>query len=683
VREVVGACPLDCPDACSWIVSLDDDDQPVALRGNPDHPFTAGGLCVKVNPYLRWAAQPDRILHPLKRVGAKGDAAFEQISWDEALTTIAERFTDAIDTWGGESIWPYAGTGSVGWIQGVVGAGKRLFHHLGASRHEATICSVSGHVGMSYTTGSAAGMDPEDLQHSGLIVLWGTNTLTSNQHLWPYVQRARAKGVQVVVIDPVRTRTADRADVHIAPRPGTDGALALALMAELGRLGAWDEPWLSAHSLGWEEFRDGELMNWSAERAAEICDVDTAVICDLARRMEESPSTGIRLSMGMQRHAGGGQAARVVSCIPAVTGDFARLGGGICYSTSPAYGLNAAALTRPDLQPHATRSLAMTRLGHGLLDVDDPPVKALMIWAANPMVSNPERDRVQEGLARDDLFTVVVEHVHTSTTAYADIVLPGTVQTEHADMHDSFSHLYLNWNNAAVAPAGEARSHTDIFRAIAAAMDLDEPALFASDDEMAEALLTTDHPSVADIDLAELKDRGWARLGGTSPYQPFADGFPTASARFEFVSTRGEAQDVGRLPHYEPPSEAADPPTGHVALVSPANHHILNSTFSGSATHVREGTSIVQLHPDDAEGFGVCDGDDVVVGNTRGTFSATALVTDRARRGVAVTSKGLTGPSPGVNATVVERDSDMGQGAVYHDNAVWIRCATASAPEAG
>ena len=224
MREVIGACPLDCPDACSWVVTVDDDDVPVKLRGNPDHPFTRGGLCVKVNPYLDWASSPDRLLHPLRRVGAKGEGRFERISWDDALGEMAERFHGVIDEWGAEAIWPYAGTGTVGWIQGVVGAGKRLFHHLGASRHLATICSVSGHVGMSYTTGSAAGMDPEELVHSGVILLWGTNTLTSNQHLWPFIEEGRAGRATVVVVDPVRTRTAARADVHLAPIPGTDAA---------------------------------------------------------------------------------------------------------------------------------------------------------------------------------------------------------------------------------------------------------------------------------------------------------------------------------------------------------------------------------------------------------------------------------------------------------------------------
>ena len=671
MREVIGACPLDCPDACSWVVTVDDDDVPVKLRGNPDHPFTQGGLCVKVNPYLDWASSPDRLLHPLRRVGAKGEGRFERISWDDAFREMAERFQGVIDEWGAEAIWPYAGTGTVGWIQGVIGAGKRLFHHLGASRHLATICSVSGHVGMSYTTGSAAGMDPEELVQSGVILLWGTNTLTSNQHLWPFIEEGRAAGATVVVVDPVRTRTAARADIHVAPIPGTDAALALGLMAELGRIGAWDEAWLAEHATGWEEFRDVELSAWSAERAAAICRIGEGEVRALAELLAEARPVGIRSSMGMQRHGGGGQASRVLSCLPAVLGEYGVAGGGICYSTSPAYTLNTHALNRPDLQPGPCRSLAMTRLGEGLLEVDDPPVKALMIWAANPVVSNPEQGRVRAGLERDDLFTVVVDHVPTDTTAYADLVLPGTVQTEHEDLHDSFSHLYVNWNNQVVEPAGEALRHTEIFRRLATAMGLEEPALHASDEELARDLLSGDDPALDGVTLELLRSQGWVRLGGTSPYRPFADGFATPSGRFEFVSERGERDGVGRFPHYVPPFEAASGLAGELALVAPANHYILNSTFAGSPKHQRAGQAVVTVHPGDAGGL--VDGSAVEVGNDRGSFVATLRVDESVRPGVAVTTKGLRPDGTSVNATTLEADSDMGKGAVYHDNLVRIR----------
>lgn len=665
MEQIIGACSLDCPDACSWVVTVEDG-RAVKLRGNPDHPFTRGGLCVKVNPYIEYTNRPDRILHPLRRVGPKGAGTFHAISWDEALAEIGGRMREAIDVHGGESIWPYAGTGSVGWLQGEP-AGKRLFNALGASNHLLNICSFAGRVGMSYTIGSPFGMDPMDLVHSKLILLWGTNTLTSNHHLWPFVEQARGRGAQVVVIDPYRTATAARADHHVAPLPGTDGALALGLVAEIVRLGAQDDAYLAEHALGWERFFAEELSAWSAERAAATCDLPVDDVRALAARIASSRPTGIRSLMGMQRHGGGGQAARVMSTIPAVTGDFARLGGGICYSTGSAYGFDVEAATRPDLRPHPVRTLTMTRLGEGLLDVDDPPVTVLFMWAANPLAANPDLGRVERGLARDDLFTVVVEHVHTPTTAFADIVLPGTTQLEHAELQDSYSHLYLQWNEPAVAPRGEAASHTEIFRRLAGALGLTDPALFASDDELARTLLESEDRSLTGITLERLKAEGWARLALPQPCLPVAEGFPTPSGRFEFLSERAAADGHGLHPHYVPPFEAADPGDG-VALVSPANHHLLNATFASSPAHAKSGPPVVTVHPDDAARFGVRDGGLVRVFNDRGSFDATAVVSTDARPGVAHTTKG----NSRANATVAERSADMGRGAVYHDNRVWL-----------
>ena len=387
-RKIVGACPLDCPDACSWIVTVKDNEA-VKLQGNKVHPFTRGTLCVKVNPYIKYSQLPDRLLYPMRRVGVKGNGRFQRISWDEALSEIAQNLHQTVAEHGGEAILPYAGTGTMGWLQGANGGGRRLFHALGASHHDGTICSVSGHVGMSYTTGSAAGMDPEDLVHSGLILLWGSNTLVSNRHLWPFIKRAKDRGVPLVVIDPINTKTAQRADLHIAPRPGTDGALALGLMRCLVEMGAEDADYLNGRTLGWQRFKQQILPTYSVEQTAVICDISEEEILTLAKLIAGNTPLGVRLSMGMQRHLGGGQAARVISCLPAVTGDYQKLGGGLCYSTGPTYKLNTAALWGTHLQQKPTRSLAMTRLGHSLLDLNDPPIKTLIMFAANPVVSNP------------------------------------------------------------------------------------------------------------------------------------------------------------------------------------------------------------------------------------------------------------------------------------------------------
>lgn len=693
---MIGTCSLDCPDACSWVVGVRDG-VAVQLRGNPEHPFTRGGLCAKVNPYLEYAARPDRLLHPLRRVGAKGEGRFVRISWDEALAEISGRLREVIDTWGAEAIWPYAGTGSVGTLQGLGATAKRLFHALGASRHDANICARAGHLGLLYTMGTATSMDPEDLEHAGLIVLWGTNTLTTNLHLWPVITKARARGARLVVVDPVRTRTAAQADRHLAPRPGTDAALALGVMARLVELGAADEEFLHRQALGWPEFRDQVLSGWSAARAAEVCGLEIAEVEWLAQQFATRRPAAIRTLMGMQRHAGGGQAMRALSCLPAVTGDLVRPGGGFCYSTGTAYALDEDALCRPDLQPNGpTRQLAMTRLGEGLLEVTDPPVMALLMWAANPVVSNPEQARVRAGLGREDLFVVAVDHVRTASTDYADIVLPGTTQLEHHELQDSYTHLYLHWNAPAVAAPGECLPHNEIFRRLAAAMGYTDPVFQACDQELARAALGSGAPALAGITLERLQERGWLRLSVPRPYLPFAEGFPTPSGRFEFLSQQAEADGLGRFPGYTPPFEAARPPAPastpapvpaqaddsgvgepgavQVALISAANHYLINSTFSTSAAHARAGGPVVLVHPDDATRAGVRDGRPVRLVNDRGEFTAIARISAAVRPGVAATTKGLAPVDGGttVNATVAERDADLGRGGIFHDNLVQL-----------
>jgi anaerobic selenocysteine-containing dehydrogenase len=689
VPEVIGACALDCPDACSWVVEVDAG-RAVRLRGNPDHPFTRGGLCTKVTPFPSYASAPGRLLRPLRRIGpapATGIDDFAPIGWDEALEELADRIRTATAEHGPESIWPFVGTGSLGFLQGCDGGGTRLFHALGASRHDVNICSKAGHAGMSYTTGSAMGLNPEDLAHSSLILLWGTNTLTTNLHLWPFVTAGRDRGAPLVVIDPVRTRTAARADRHLAPRPGTDAALGLGLIAELIRVGATDEEYLARWTLGWPEFRDRVVDRWSAARAAEVCGLPVEDVGWLAERIAQARPTGIRALMGMQRHGGGGAALRVLSCLPAVTGDYGRRGGGICYSTGPAYPIDTAALTRPDLQPAGpTRVLTMSSLGRELLERRDPPVQVLVVWAANPMVSNPDTAATRRGLTRDGLFTVVVDHVLTDTARYADLVLPGTTQLEHPDLHNSYSHLYLQWNAPAVPPPGECLSHTEIWRRLARALGLTEPALYADDDELARAALgegaPNRHPALAGITLDSLRRNGWARLAWPDPYLPFANGFPTPSGLFEFSSERGAADGAGRFPdavaaHQVGRPEPTEPePDGELDLISAAHHYLLNSTFATGPRAGRAGDPQVLLHPKDAATRGIADDDLVELANERGAFTATAVVSDAVRPGLAATSKGHWPASPNastVNAVTADRPSDLGNGATFHDTRVRIR----------
>jgi len=553
---MIGACPLDCPDGCSWLVTVEDG-RATRLRGNPDHPFTKGGLCKKVNPWLTMASDPDRLLRPLRRMAPKGPdvpfaEAFEPITWTEALDEIASRFTAIIDTSGPAAIWPFAGTGNVGFIQGgAVPSGSRLWNHLGVSGHQISICSVSGHVGMSYSTGTAAGMDPEDVAKAGAIIIWGSNTLVANRHLWPFVEQARAAGAPLVVIDPVRTRTAAAADLHVAPLVGTDGALALGLCRAIIDRGGLDEAFIAASTVGFEAF-GASLESWTIDHTAEVCGLTPEAIAELAVLLVDRDPLAIKLGQGMQRHAGGGQTARIISCLPALTGAYGARGGGLVYSTSDRYQFNVAAAAGTELGSRP-RHLAMTNLVANLAKLDDPAVEALFVYGANPVVSNPDTAGVRAGLARDDLFTVVVEVFPTETVDYADIVLPSTLQHEQYEINDSFSHLYLSLNRPAVAPPGECLPHTEIFRRLAGALGQTEPALQASDRELAAALLDTPAYRDAGLTVEALEERGWARLPSSpAPWSPFAHGFPTASGRFEFSSARAEAEGHG----------AVGPPTG-------------------------------------------------------------------------------------------------------------------------
>lgn len=681
--EVTGSCPLDCPDGCSWIVTVEDG-RAVRLRGNPDHPFTRGSLCPKVNPWLEIAAEPGRLLRPLRRIAPKGpgippDEAFEPISWDEALAEIAERFHHIIATDGPAAIWPFAGTGNVGFVQGGAGpAGNRLWNHLGVSGHQISICSISGHVGLGYTMGSAVSFDAEDLAAAGTVVIWGSNTLVANRHLWPFVDDARAAGAPLVVVDPVATRTARRADLHVAPRVGTDGALALGLCRAVIDAGAVDRGFVERCTVGFDEFA-ASLEPWTVARTAEVCGLDEGEIRDLAEVILARSPLAIKLGQGVQRHAGGGQTARIISCLPALTGAYDHVGGGLVYSTSGPYGLNTAASGGADLGTRP-RWLAMTNLAANLAALD-PPIRALLIHGANPVVSNPDTNGVRAGLARPDLFTVAIELFHTETTDYADLVLPSTMQHEQYEVNDSFAHLYVSLNRPAVDPPGECLAHTEIFRRLARVMGLDEPALQASDRELAAALFDTPLHREAGVTIEALEERGWLRLPGTArPYRPFADGFPTPSGRFEFASERAERDGHGRVPGYRPPTEAGqvlqgpggdDGSATTYDLVAAASAHHVNSVFAGTDTvRARTGRPVVRVSVDDAARDGLVDGAEVEVGNGRGSFRAVVHLDGLLRPGVAAVDKGW--PGMGVNATVVERDSDMGRGAVFHDNRVRI-----------
>lgn len=677
-HDVVGACPLDCPDGCSWLVTVRDGDA-VKLRGNPDHPFTHGTLCVKVNQYLDHAASRERILYPMRRVSGKGAGRFERVSWDDALDEIAARLQGVISEHGGEAIWPYQGTGNLGYLQGINGrAGARLWNVLGASRHEMTICSIAGLVGAQYATGTHHGLNPEDLAHAKLILLWGSNILTSGHHQWRFIEAARKAGAYVVVVDPVLTRTAMKADEHVALIPGTDAALALGLLNVVVRLGCEDREYLAKYTLGWEQFRR-RIAEFPPERVASITGLDVTQVVSLGERLARTRPTAIRAGIGSQRHGGGGGLLRVLSCVPGVTGDWQYHGGGLAYTTDGYFGGDRATLARDDLCLTPVRSLSMTRLGEGLLELDNPPVMALIVYGANPAASAPHQGKVHRGLLRDDLFTVVIEHFPTDTVEYADIVLPATMQTEHLDVHDGYGHMYIAWNEPAVPAPGECLSTTETFRRLAARMGLSEPCLYDSDEELAGQLLGSAHPSLQGITVEFLRSQGWARLNYPSAFKPFENGFLTPSGKLEFYSARAGADGFDPLAGYTPPNEPPDPELASrypLILIAGASHFFLNTIFGNKPELARRaGAPQVVMHPDDARRRGITDGQRVRIFNERGSFAAAAKVAELVRPGVVYTTKGhwlkIT-KGPNSNVTVDERDSDMGGGAVFNDNRVEI-----------
>jgi anaerobic selenocysteine-containing dehydrogenase len=680
-REVAGACPLDCPDTCSWVVTVRDG-VAVGLRGDRRHPYTRGALCAKVHRYLDYTRAPDRLLYPQRRAGAKGEGRFTRITWDDALDEIAARWRAIIAQHGPQALWPYYGSGSMGIVQGVYGAGRRLWNVLGTSQHLMTICTIAGGVGTGYTLGdNRVGMDPETFAASKLILLWGTNTLTTNHHLWKYVETARGGGAHVVAIDPIRTRTAAAADEHLAPRPGTDAALALGLLHVVVSQGREDRAFIEAHTVGWEAFRR-RILEYPPERVSEITGLPRPRIVALGERLATTRPTGIRVTMGLQRHAGGGMAVRAITCIPGVTGDWRYPGGGAVYDTRGFFRGNWAALWRDDLRPPGTRRLSMTRLGEGLLEVDDPPVRSLLVYASNPVASVPDQQRVRRGLAREDLFTIVVDNFQTDTADYADLLLPGTMQTEHADLHHAYGHLYLGWNEPAVAAPGECLPHTEIFRRLARRLGVTEPSVYDRDDDLARAVLASPDSALAGITLEGLKAEGWRRLEVPVPFVPFADGFPTPSGRLQFLSPAMAEAGLDPLPTYTPPAEASEGGTDlarrfPLALIAPASHYLLNSMFANvPELERRQGPPAIALHPVDALARGLREGDVARVYNDRGEFRARVRVSDAVRPGVAAATKGFwpkrVAGAANANATVAERDADMGGGAVFHDNRVEV-----------
>jgi anaerobic selenocysteine-containing dehydrogenase len=682
---VRGACPHDCPDTCAWQVSVENG---IALKlvGDSEHPFTQGGLCAKVNHYLDRVYSPERVLYPMHRVGPKGTGAFERVSWDTALDDIAARFQQIIASDGPTAILPYSYMGTQGFIQNGV-MDRRFFARLGATRLEREICGSTGGSGVQMTNGNDQGMLPVDVIHSRFIILWGTNTVVTNLHLWPFIRQAQANGATVVVIDPLKTRTAAAADWHIRPLPGTDAALALGMMHVIVAEGLYDTDYVERHTIGFDQLRE-RLADYPPARAAELTGLAADEIVRLARAYATTQPATIGTLIGLEHHANGAMIFRTITCLPALIGAYRNRGGGKI--GGPYYfhwqAINAEALFSTVPADAGIRSINMVQLGRALNDQAlAPPIRALMVYNSNPAAIAPSQQLVLQGLRREDLFTVVHEQFLTDTVSYADYVLPATTQVEHFDLMWSWGHTNIALNQPAIAPVGEAVPNSEFFRRLAARMGFDEPAFRESDETMIRAALDSNHPYLQGITFERLAHDGWAPLSIPEDWQPFAEGgFPTPSGKCEFYAEGLIAQGIDPLPTYSPAREspAGDPALAArypLALMTAKSAlHFLNSSYANLPRHLNaEREPLLDMHPDDGATRGITNGDLVRVYNDRGSVELRVRIGDRVRPGlVAMPSGWWASRSPGgasANTLTADGLSDAGGGGDFHDTLVEVR----------
>lgn len=694
---VRAACPHDCPDGCAMLVTVSGG-RATEVRGDPEHPFTRGGLCVKVNNYVDKVYSPDRLLFPMRRSGPKGSGRFERVTWDDALDEIAGRFREAIATHGAEAIMPVSYLGTQGALNGL-NVGDPFFNRLGATIAERTYCDSGSCTAYTMTVGPTAGVDPESLVHSRYIVIWACNMVSTNLHQWPFVLEAQRRGAKVVVIDPVRHRTAQRADWYLPIRPGTDGALALAMIHVIIAEGLTDEAYVRDHTVGFDELAE-RVREYTPEWASGETGIPAEDIRTLAREYATSQPSMIRIGVAIERQAGGGQTVRALACLPALVGAWRRPGGGLLQMPLWAFPVNFGALMHPELAKPGTRIVNQFLLGRALtgeLELD-PPITALMVYNSNPMVVCPEQGKVAAGLAREDLFTVVSDQFLTDTARYADIVLPATTQLEQLDVMFSWGHLYVALNTPAIAPLGEAVPNTELFRRLAARMGFTEPVFRRTDEEMLADVFDWSAPAMQGISLDSLRRTGWARLNlpPADEYAPHAEGnFPTPSGKTEFRSSLAERAGnfvvplfrqgsnefqpggvVDPLPHYVPPRETAD--GGYrLNLISPKSHAYLNSSAGDQPYQRRvQGEPTLTIHPEDAEERGIADGRYVRVFNDRGQFVVLARVSDDVVRGVVVSPMGAwpknAKDQSSVNAVNPFAFADLGNAPTFSDTRVEV-----------
>lgn len=661
-------CPLDCPDQCGLLLHKEDG-KIVKIEGDPDHPVTQGAICNKVRNMTARIYDDKRLQYPMKRIGPKGEwSSFQRITWEEALDTITHRWKELIATKGPESILPYSFYGNMGRI-GTEGMDRRFFHRMGASRLMYSICESAGTVGYKYTMGGSYGTDPEDTVHAKLIIMWGINAVSTNMHQVMLAEKARKNGAQIIVIDVHKNQTGRWADWFIPILPGTDAALALGIMHILFAENLTDEAFLQQYAIGHEELRE-HVKQYDPTRVSEITGVPVEDIYRLARLYGETSPSFIRIGNGIQHHDNGGMCVRTIACLPALTGQWLHQGGGAIKGNGAHLEHNIAALQRPDLRSKEARQINMNLLGSALLELD-PPIHALYVYNSNPALVAPHANKVEEGLLREDLFTVVHDLFLTETAKYADIVLPATSSFENTDFYRSYWHHYVHLQLPVILPYGESKANVDVFRLLAEKMGYEDEGLRDSDEDMIrQALNNPSNPALADISFDALLDSGFMK----AEILPLFPGkLRTPSGKIELYSAEMASNGFPALPTYEPLAEDSDLP---FMFIPAPNHNFLNSTFAHNEKHVRmEKIPKLHMHEDDASALGLASGDVARVWNERGECELVVTAGRDVQSGVVV-SQGLWADAPGsktrVNALTPDRVADMGGGATFFSGRVGV-----------
>jgi anaerobic selenocysteine-containing dehydrogenase len=679
LRVLKTTCPLDCPDTCSILATVEDG-RVTRLQGDPDHPLTRGFLCHKVANYHRRLYSPLRVLYPLRRVGPKGEGRFERITWDAALEEIASCFKEIMAKHGGEAILPYSYGGSLGIVHRL--AGHRFFYRLGASRLQRTICDPAAMAGWDMTIGKNIGTDLTQAEHSDFLVIWGMNLAATSVHFVPIVKAARKRGARVVQIDPYRNRTSHLADEQLMPRPGTGAALALGLMHVLIRENLVDHDYLEKFTLGFEALRERVLAEYPVERASRITGVPEDQIVRLARGYGRARAPFLRIGFALTRHENGGMAMRTIACLPGLVGAFRKRGGGAHHDTGSSFEFNYARVTGEEEFKPTTRELNMVKLGEILLEEKNPPIQGLFVYNCNPAAIAPDQARVHAGLRREDLFTVVHEQVHTDTVDFADIVLPCPTFLEYLDLYKSYGHYYLQVGKPVIEPLGEAKPNLEVFRLLARRMGFEDKCFDDTEYGRMKQALDTPSKFLVGVDFEKLKAGETQRLNLPANEDPFANGFYTPSGKLEFYSASMTKLGFDPLPAYIPCCES---PENHalqdkfpLQLLAPPSVHFLNSTFGAvKEQRNRIGKPGIKIHPADARARNIYPGDLVRVFNDRGECQLYAEVTEDTREGVVVAEsiwwpKHMPG-GRGVNTLVSTRLTDLGGGSTFQCNLVEVR----------